>query len=78
VAHPPTASLFRFTGERLHLGSALFTADLARHEAAYRFARSLITADPEAGRVVDLGSGSGYGTRSLAAGHHPVMGLDRV
>lgn len=70
--------LLRFTGERLHPGSKLFDADLARHEAAYRFTRSLVAAQRDTGRIVDLGAGSGYGSRSLAGGNHQVVGLDRV
>jgi SAM-dependent methyltransferase len=63
-----------FTGERLHEGDALFGVDLARHRAAYEFARSRIGA----GRVLDLGCGSGYGTASLAGGGAVVVGVDRV
>ena len=48
----------RFTGERLHQGDALFALDLARHVAAYEIARERAGG----GRVLDLGSGSGYGT----------------
>ncbi len=63
-----------FTGERLHAGDELFSVDLARHEAAYEFARERL---PD-GRVLDLGCGTGYGTAFLA-GHHPrVFGLDRI
>ena len=63
-----------FTGERLHAGDDLFAVDLARHEAAYALARERLGA----GRVLDLGCGSGYGTASLAAHHPRVTGLDRV
>ncbi|MEE9606692.1 MAG: class I SAM-dependent methyltransferase [Myxococcota bacterium] len=64
----------RFSGERLHEGSARFALDLARHRAAYEFAR------PRAGTgwVLDLGSGSGYGPASLAQANARVVGLDRV
>jgi SAM-dependent methyltransferase len=63
-----------FTGERLHEGDSLFQVDLARHRAAYDFARSRI----EAGRVLDLGCGAGYGTASLAGAGAWVVGVDRV
>jgi len=63
-----------FTGERLHAGNELFAVDLARHEAAYALARERLGA----GRVLDLGCGSGYGTASLAEHHPRVVGLDRV
>ena len=63
-----------FTGERLHRGDDLFAVDLARHEAAYAFA------GPRAagGRILDLGCGSGYGTRALVGSADLVVGLDRV
>lgn len=63
-----------FTGERLHAGDALFAVDLARHEAAYRIA----SARSGAGRVLDLGCGSGYGAAGLAAAGARVVALDRV
>jgi SAM-dependent methyltransferase len=66
-----------FTGERLHEGDALFGVDLARHRAAYEYARSRIGAGG-AGRVLDLGCGSGYGTASLACAGALVVGVDRV
>ena len=62
-----------FTGERLHAGDTLFSVDLARHEAAYELAAAQL-----AGRVLDLGCGSGYGAAALAARHTPVIGLDRI
>jgi SAM-dependent methyltransferase len=64
----------RFTGERLHAGDELFCVDLARHEAAYELARARLGA----GRVLDLGCGSGYGTARLSAAHPRVFGLDRI
>jgi len=64
----------KFTGERLHAGSPLFQVDLARHEAAYRFARERSV---EA-RVLDMGCGSGYGTASLAGVARSIVGVDRI
>jgi SAM-dependent methyltransferase len=64
----------RFTGERLHDDLALFALDLARHRAAYEFAR-----ERAAGRrVLDLGCGSGSGAALLAASGARVLGIDRV
>lgn len=63
-----------FTGERLHAGDELFSVDLARHEAAYKIAEARLPA----GRVLDLGCGSGYGAAALAAVHTPLIGLDRI
>lgn len=63
-----------FTGERLHEGNPLFGVDLARHRAAYRYAK-----DRAQGlRVLDLGSGSGYGTAELVGQPNLLVGLDRV
>jgi len=62
------------SGERLHGGEALFAVDLARHEAAYVFARGR----GPARWSLDLGSGSGHGTAALAAGGLRCVGLDRV
>ena len=64
----------RFTGERLHAGDELFTVDLARHRAAYVYARAQI----RAGRTLDLGSGSGHGTSELGGAGASVVGVDRV
>jgi SAM-dependent methyltransferase len=64
----------RFTGERLHAGDVLFGVDLARHHAAYEFARPRLRDL----RVVELGCGSGYGTASLADAAHLLVGVDRV
>ena len=63
-----------FTGERLHAGDPLFALDLARHEVAYEIARAMLPA----GRVLDLGCGSGYGAAALAARGARVVALDRV
>lgn len=64
----------RFTGERLHEGESLFAVDLARHRAAYEFAR-----DHARGvRLLDLGCGGGSGTARLAADAAFALGVDRV
>jgi SAM-dependent methyltransferase len=63
-----------FTGERLHEGSELFAVDLARHHAAYEIARRELGP----GWTLDLGCGSGYGTRSLSSPDLKIAGLDRV
>lgn len=63
-----------FTGERLHEGDELFAVDLARHHAAYEYAKTRMGAGP----VLDLGSGSGYGTASLAGMGPTVIGVDRI
>jgi SAM-dependent methyltransferase len=64
----------RFTGERLHEGDALFGVDLARHHAAYAYARPRLAGL----RAVELGCGSGYGTASLADAARVLVGIDRV
>lgn len=66
-----------FTGERLHEGSALFAVDVVRHRAAYAYA--IETARRAgAGRALDLGCGTGYGTAELAAALGGVFALDRI
>jgi SAM-dependent methyltransferase len=64
----------RFTGERLHAGDELFAVDLARHRAAYAYARAQI----RGGRTLDLGSGSGHGTSQLGGDGGIVVGSDRI
>jgi SAM-dependent methyltransferase len=64
----------RFTGERLHDDQPLFGLDLARHRAAYEFARGRAAGR----RVLDLGCGSGSGAALLAASGARVLGIDRV
>jgi len=73
-----------FTGERLHADDALFGIDLLRHRAAYHEAirRARMT---DASRVLELGSGTGYGTAEVASALAEtsgeaarVVGLDRV
>ena len=63
-----------FTGERLHASDDLFAVDLVRHRAAYEYALER----PAVDRLLDLGCGSGYGTRMLAEAHSGVVGLDRI
>lgn len=63
-----------FTGERLHAGEELFSVDLARHRAAYGFARE----SAQGVRVLDLGCGSGYGAAWLADVSRLVVGVDRI
>ena len=63
-----------FTGERLHEGSDLFAVDLARHRVAYEFACEQLGG----GRVLDFGSGSGYGAARLAREPVVAVGVDRV
>ena len=63
-----------FSGVRLQASDGLFAVDLARHRAAYEYARNR----PAVDRLLDLGCGSGYGTRSLAEGRSAVVGFDRI
>jgi SAM-dependent methyltransferase len=67
-----------FTGERLHEGDALFSLDLARHRAAYEYARSRIGDARPGERVLDLGCGAGYGTALLAGSDAMLVGVDRI
>ncbi len=75
-----------FTGERLHTGNELFSVDLARHDAAYQVALSFAQAHAQAhpqvqagpgARVIELGSGAGYGAASLAE-TLDIVAIDRV
>jgi len=68
----------RFTGERLHAGDELFSVDIARHQAAYQRAREHLHRSRPAGRILDLGCGSGHGTRELAGSGALIVGVDRV
>jgi len=67
-----------FTGERLRDGDALFGVDLQRHRVAYRFASQLAARDPRPSRILELGSGTGYGTAELAGAAPLVVGVDRI
>lgn len=66
-----------FTGERLHADDALFGLDLLRHRAAYHETIRIAQAQGAAS-VLELGSGTGYGTTELAEALDRVVGLDRV
>jgi SAM-dependent methyltransferase len=66
-----------FTGERLHANDPLFGIDLLRHRAAYREAIRRATRRG-AQRVLELGSGTGYGAAELAAAGLRVVAVDRV
>ena len=66
-----------FTGERLHGENALFGVDLVRHRAAYAFAIAQARARG-AQRVMEIGSGTGYGTAELAEAGLDVFAVDRV
>lgn len=72
-----TGSDLTFTGERLHDGDALFRVDLARHRAAYHEAirRGL---EEKAHWILEMGSGTGYGTAELAEALPRVVAIDRV
>lgn len=66
-----------FTGERLHGDDALFGVDLVRHRAAYAYAIDRARTRGVR-RVMEIGSGSGYGTAELAEAGLDVVALDRV
>lgn len=65
-----------FTGERLNDDASLYGVDLERHRAAYHFA--IERAPGAEGRILDLGCGTGYGTREIGAAHPHVVGIDRI
>lgn len=69
------AAELSFTGERLHEGSSLFSIDLGRHQAAYEMIRSRVRPGE---RVLELGSGSGYGAARLAEAGVSIVAVDRV
>ncbi len=64
-----------FTGERLHAGNKLFSVDLARHDAAYQIALAHAGSDA---KVIELGSGAGYGAATLADHALDIVAIDRV
>lgn len=61
------------SGERLPAGTGEFAVDLARHLAAYVYARQYAAGR----RVLDAGCGEGYGAASLAEVAAAVVGVDR-
>ena len=71
------SELLSFTGERLHSENVLFGVDLVRHRAAYAYAIDRARA-LGARRVMEIGSGTGYGTAELAEAGLEVFALDRV
>ena len=68
-----------FTGERLHAEDALFGIDLLRHRAAYQEAIRRAKARG-AQRILELGSGTGYGTAEMAEAlpNASLLAVDRV
>jgi len=72
-----SGSELTFTGERLHADDALFGIDLLRHRAAYLEAIRIALANG-AHDILEMGSGTGYGTRELAAALPSVVAVDRV
>jgi SAM-dependent methyltransferase len=66
-----------FTGERLHADDNLFGVDLLRHRAAYQEAIRFALAS-HARNILELGSGTGYGTQELANALPHVVAVDRV
>ena len=66
-----------FTGERLHADHALFAIDIVRHRAAYAHAIQLAKEEGYE-NVLELGSGTGYGTRELAGSLPQVIAIDRI
>ena len=73
----PSSDELSFTGERLHEADPLFGVDLLRHRAAYQEAlRVAQVAGAE--RILELGSGTGYGAAELAETLPQIIALDRV
>jgi SAM-dependent methyltransferase len=66
-----------FTGERLHDDEPLFGVDLLRHRAAYREA-GRIARQASARRLLELGSGDGYGAAELSEDFPGLVAVDRV
>ena len=66
-----------FTGERLHADDELFAIDVVRHRAAY--AHAIEMAQQTSSQIVlEVGSGTGYGTQELAEALPAVIAVDRV
>ena len=66
-----------FTGERLHEDAPLFGVDLLRHRAAYREA-ARVAREARARRLLELGSGAGYGAVELATDFPGLVAIDRI
>jgi SAM-dependent methyltransferase len=69
---PADAGQLPLTGERTVPGIPAENYWFRRHEAAYRFLLSRVSAR----RVLEVGSGEGYGTALLASAAAGVVGLD--
>lgn len=75
-AEPPVAEPPASTGERVvpeRSSEGLARANLIRHKAAYLHARKKFR---EARRVLDVGSGTGYGSAMIATPNREVVGVD--
>ena len=66
-----------FTGERLHADDELFAIDVVRHRAAYAYAIDLAKRNA-VGTILEVGSGTGYGTQELAEALPGVIAVDRI
>ena len=66
-----------FTGERLHADDELFAIDVVRHRAAYVYAIDLAK-QTSSQTILEVGSGTGYGTHELAEALPTVIAVDRV